>query len=295
MKKYIIPIVAGSIAVILFAVIIITTVIGSLSGNKIEKKEEQNTPRIKVSRVEHDTPEDIDNTDLPKVSEEKDAGDMLKKEPEENQGSKLSETEEPAEDHMGEADSGDSSWYGEKGYALTPQGEFKFLTTMGESDKDLGEVLIPGTVEISEERDGVPAGYKNVIAHIVLDCGNFDMKGKGPRSFVRAFDRSTGLDLDTKDDPDKDENGLGLIKGIDEDFRAGTEYEFFEEDEIKKLHCRIITTVPEDYEDTIFELCYATLETMNDYYEGDKVTERLDDISADKDNGYRYLFFSKDV
>ena len=190
---------------------------------------------------------------------------------------------EPADDFGGD-------WFEANGLKTTSPSKFMLNTMWRTKDENIEVVDLVGKGKIYEKYGDGPDGYKKVVFYFELDCSkNYGKEGEGPDFWITAFDRTSGMCFEARDGyPGKDENGLVEIK---DGLKASVQFEYGWKEKLRQA--RVTATVPEDYEDTMFQLGYSDVEMRDDddVMDMSKRLYRIDEIPFFDSNGHKYMYF----
>ncbi len=189
-------------------------------------------------------------------------------------------------------------WLSKQGITITDQNSFKsFTSTIYRYEKEdpsisytLGEVEIPMDLSIEETTKDCERGYKKVILTTHMDIS---VSGKeGLVYYISPFDRYTGTEFFNP------EQNHAYELTIEYD---GKEYDITSTEGTKldedMMLTRIITVdCPKDYDGTVFEVGYATIEMLNEYKESElrHRIRRIDEMPFYITNGHQYYYFTVD-
>ncbi len=190
-------------------------------------------------------------------------------------------------------------WLSAQGQKITNKGSVRsFKTSYYYQDRDdeskshtIGEIDMPIKVTIEETQEDCEDGRKKVILTTRLDFSKCD--DIKPVWFISAFDRYTGTEFFSSDDK-YNTHSLTITtedKTYDDIFAIiGGRL-----DREKKYYFRTLTVdCPEDYDGTVFEIGYGSVEMVNEYRNSD-ITQRIhriDETPFFPTNGYPYYFVS---
>ena len=189
-------------------------------------------------------------------------------------------------------------WLSAQGQKITNKGSVRsFTTSYYYQDRDdeskshtIGEMDIPVKVTIEETQKDCEDGRKKVILTTRLDYSEWD--DLQPVGFIGAFDRYTGTEFYSPDNK-KNTHSLTITtedKTYDIIAKIGGKI-----DREKKLYFRTLTVdCPKDYDGTVFEIGYGSIEMLNEYENSDitKRIHRIDETPFFPTNGYPYYFVS---
>ncbi len=191
----------------------------------------------------------------------------------------------PDKSNSSSTDSG-QDWFSEHDLTLTSQEKgFKLTTTVIDSnDNEKGEMQFNAGAVIKEDRKNVESGYKNINCSFGVNCKKTDEKGLYPVIWYGAFDRFTGIALESCDGE------------VPIDYKGGTAYikvEHFTKYENAMAYYGIRVTCPEDYDGAVFQIGYASMDLME---QNDKLNYETDILTVDEqpcfDNGHEYKYFA---
>lgn len=186
-------------------------------------------------------------------------------------------------------------WLSAQGQKITNKGSVRSFTTAyyyqdmeDESNSHtIGDVDIPTKVTIEETQKDCEDGRKKVILTTKLDFSECD----DPLVwYISAFDRYTGTEFYS---PDNKKNTHSLtITTEDKTYDIIAKIEGKIDD---KFFIRTVTVdCPKDYDGTVFEIGYGSIEMLNEYTNSD-ITQRIhriDETPFFPTNGYPYYFVS---
>lgn len=207
---------------------------------------------------------------------------------------------EEDEENTSEMDDGfnedKSDWLSEHSITLSPGNEFSFHTMMNDKIQDTSEVLVNGTINVTESEAVSYSGYKEVICNFVYDLSNADEAGVLEDG---AFDRYTGIQFCTEKEyqemlaekhPAEYENFVRIENGEDYfDVNVTTELDV----DFPTMTKKMSIICPEDYDGIIFYTGYDSLALEEEDKELEKINDlRSFDETAFYNNGHEYVFFS---
>ena len=165
---------------------------------------------------------------------------------------------EPSEIPSEEAVDERNIWLEEHGIVISKQGDYTmpFALTSNDRKRDVGEIELPTSVNVTEETDGCPDGYKKVIA--VFNSNKSSVGNNRFQGWDSVFDRYTGylfeytneLSITSNANPEVHTNGGVIIEANGKEYDVSVEFNtkqngnFFER--------KIIVTCPIDYDGAVF-------------------------------------------